>query len=66
MAQQPRNHGTAWTPDQVKTPKELAKGIPTRVMGLKLQRTEDAIYSKASQEGISLGPTNQSLHNRTK
>ena len=67
MAKQPKNHGKVWTPDQVKTLKELAKGnTPTRVIGLKLQRTEDAIYAKASDEGISLGPTNQSPYNRSK
>ncbi|MER8734704.1 hypothetical protein NKH28_34005 [Mesorhizobium sp. M1227] len=67
MAKQPKNQGKAWTPDQVKTLKELAKGnTPTRVIGLKLQRTEDTIYAKASDEGISLSPTNQSPYNRSK
>lgn len=67
MAKQPKNHGKAWTPDQVKTLKELATGnTPTRVIALKLQRTEDAIYAKASDEGISLSPTNQSPYNRSK
>jgi len=35
-------------------------------MGLKLERTPEAVQSKASQEGISLKPTNQSPYNRQK
>lgn len=67
MAKQRKNHGKAWTPAQVKTLKELAKGnTPTRVIGLKLQRTDDAVYAKASEEGISLKPTNQAPYNRRK
>ena len=67
MTKQPRNHGKAWTADQIKKLRELAKdNTPTRVIGLKLQRTEDAVYSKASEEGISLSPTNQSPYNRSK
>jgi hypothetical protein len=45
---------------------QLAKeNTPTRVIGLKLGRTEDAVRSKASEEGISLKPTNQSPYNRS-
>jgi hypothetical protein len=33
---------------------------------LELGRTEDAVRSKASQEDISLKPTNQSPYNRRK
>jgi len=56
-----RNTGTPWTPTQVKELRQLAKeNTPTRVIGLKLGRTEDAIRAKASEEGISLKPTNQS------
>jgi hypothetical protein len=40
--------------------RELAKGnTPTRVIGLKLGRTEGAIYAKAAELGVSLKPTNQ-------
>lgn len=61
MAKKPSNSGTPWTPAAVKQLKELAKGnTPTRVIGLKMGRTEGSIYSKASDEGISLAPTNQS------
>jgi len=47
--------------------RELAKGnTPTRVIGLKLGRTPDAVASKAGEKGISLKPTNQKPYNRTK
>jgi hypothetical protein len=67
MAKPPKNHRKAWTPQQVKQLKQLAKeNTPTRVMGLKLERTPDAVQAKASEEGISLKPTNQSPYNRRK
>ena len=45
--------------------KDLAKGnTPTRVIGVKLGRTPDAVSSKAAQDYISLMPTNQSPYNR--
>jgi hypothetical protein len=67
MAKYNRNSGKAWTPKDISTLKALAKGnTPTRVIGLKLGRTEDAVYSKASEEDISLDPTNQSPYNRSK
>ena len=65
MAKTPQNHGKAWTNDDVKELRKLAKeNTPTRVIGLKLGRTEDAIYGKAKDEGISLKPTNQAPYNR--
>lgn len=67
MAKSTRNAGNPWTAQDVRQLKELAKGnTPTRVIGLKLGRTETAIYGKASSEGISLSPTNQSPYNRKK
>jgi hypothetical protein len=61
MGTTPKNHGKPWTSAQVQQLQTLAKGnTPTRVIGLKLGRTEDAINSKASEEGISLRPVNQS------
>lgn len=63
----PANQGKQWKPEDVRELKKLAKdNTPTRVIGLKLKRTEDAIRSKAQQEGISLKPTNQSPYNRLK
>jgi hypothetical protein len=35
-------------------------------MGLKLGRTPEAVQQKASQEGVSLKPTNQRPYNRQK
>lgn len=67
MAKNPANHGKPWTPKQVKQLKQLVKqNTPTRVIGLKMGRTEDSIYTKASDKNISLKPTNQSPYNRKK
>lgn len=67
MSKSTRNTGKSWTPSEVKQVQQLAKqNTPTRVIGLKLGRTEGAIYNKASQEGIPLKPTNQSPYNRKK
>lgn len=61
MPKKPKNHGKAWDDGEVKELRKLAKGnTPTRVIGLKLGRTEDAVRAKASDENISLKPTNQS------
>ncbi len=67
MAKPPQNSGRAWTPTEVKSLQKLAAGnTPTRVAGLKLGRSEASVYSKASQEGISLKPTNQSPYGTKK
>lgn len=63
----PKNHGKDWTSQDVKQLENLANhNTPTRVIGLKMGRTESSIQSKASDENISLKPTNQSPYNRTK
>ncbi len=55
-----QNSGKKWTPGEVADLRELARhNTPTRVIGLKLGRTPDAVQSKASDKGISLKPTNQ-------
>ncbi len=67
MAKTPKNHGKAWTKTDVKELKSLvSQNTPTRVIGLKMGRTEDAIQGKASGEGISLKPTNQSPYGTKK
>ena len=67
MASRPTNHGKPWTGQQVRDLKKLAgENTPTRVMGLKLGRTEESIRSEASKEGVSLKPTNQAPYNRRK
>ncbi len=67
MTKSTRNTGKSWTTANVNQLKSLAKiNTPTRVIGLKLGRTANAIQSKASAERISLKPTNQSPYNRKK
>ncbi len=67
MAKPPSNHGKQWTSEDLSKLKQLAKeNTPTRVIGLKMQRTPDAVTQKASAENISLKPTNQSPYNRSK
>jgi hypothetical protein len=67
MTKSTRNTGKPWSPSEVKQLKDLAGGnTPTRVIGLKLGRTEDAVRNKASENGISLKPTNQSPYSRRK
>jgi len=56
----PTNHGQPWTPAANKQLQQLASGnTPTRVIGLKMGRTPGAVASHASQQGVSLKPTNQ-------
>ena len=65
MSKSTRNTGKQWTHEQERELRELARGnTPTRVIGLKLGRTEDSVRSKASELGVSLKPTNQSPYNR--
>jgi hypothetical protein len=65
MAKSTRNTGKSWTGTQVRELRSLAKGnTPTRVIGLKLGRSESAVRSKAGAKRISLKPTNQSPYNR--
>jgi hypothetical protein len=61
----PTNDGKRWTESHVRELRELAAGnTPTRVIGLKLGRTEQGIRSKAQAERIPLRPPNQSPYNR--
>ena len=60
-----RNTGKSWQPKDVSQLKQIIRqNTPTRVAGLKLGRTEDAIRGEASKLGLSLKPTNQSPYNR--
>lgn len=64
MPKYTRNTGKEWTKKDLRQLRDLAKqNTPTRVIGLKLGRTEDSVRSKASNEGISLRPNNQSPYN---
>jgi hypothetical protein len=65
MPKYTRNSGKEWTNADRRELKKLAsENTPTRVIGLKLGRTEAAVRSQASAEKISLKPTNQSPYNR--
>ena len=67
MTKSTRNTGKDWTARDVRDLRAYAReNTPTRVIGLKLGRTEEAVRSKASQKNISLKPTNQSPYNRSK
>lgn len=67
MAKKPENHRTHWTPTEVaQLAKEARGNTPTRVIALHLGRTPDAVQNKASDEGISLKPTNQSPYGTKK
>jgi hypothetical protein len=61
----PKNHRQPWTAADATNLKKLAaENTPTRVIGLKLGRTPDAVQAKAGEEGISLKPTNQRPYGR--
>ena len=61
MSKSTRNSGKTWTKTDVSNLRVLARqNTPTRVIGLKLGRTADAVRAKASEKNISLKPTNQS------
>lgn len=67
MAKWPDNKGKHWTAQQKLDLKQLAReNTPTRVIGLKLGRTADAVQSKASALGLSLKPTNQRPYGKGK
>ena len=60
MAKYNRNTGKPWTKSDVTQLKSLARqNTPTRVIGLKLGRTEDAVRTRAASEDVSLKPVNQ-------
>jgi hypothetical protein len=62
-----RNSGKPITKAVIQEVKSLAKqNTPTRVIGLKIGRTEYSVRSIASDNKISLKPTNQSPYNRKK
>jgi hypothetical protein len=62
-----RNMREPWTPTDIRTLKELAKGnTPTGVISLKMGRTPAAIRNKAGLEGISLKPINRSPRTSSK
>lgn len=60
-----RNEGKPWKSSEISKLREYAQeNMPTRVIGLKLGRPVNSVYTKASDNSISLSPTNQSPYNR--
>jgi len=67
MSWSTRNNGKEWKPADVRELRRLASGnTPTRVTAFKLGRTPAAISTKASEQRISLAPSNQSPYTRRK
>jgi hypothetical protein len=67
MSKYNRNTGTHWSTRDEQQLRHMAReNTPTRVIGLELGRTPDAVQSKASELNVSLRPTNQSPYNRHK
>ena len=65
MAKYNRNSGKSWTSNDVLQLRKMAnQNTPTRVIGLKLGRTPEAVYTEASKKNISLSPSNRSPYNR--
>lgn len=63
MSKTPKNHGKEWTPSEISKLEKLANGnTPTGLIAWQLQRTENSVRNKASEEDISLKPTNKSPH----
>jgi hypothetical protein len=62
-----RNSGKPWTRDDIQKLRQLAReNTPTRVIGLRLGRTESAVRTKARENNISLKPTNQPSRSRSR
>ena len=67
MPRYERNTGKHWSSTEVQALKQMARqNTPTRVIGLKLGRPVSGVYAKASEEGVSLRPTNQSPYGRSR
>lgn len=62
-----KNDYKRWESSEESRLRSLAKGnTPTRVIGLKLGRTPEAVQSKASTLGVSLDPHNRSPYGTKK
>jgi hypothetical protein len=67
MAKQPARHGQQWTTGDDQLLKKLIReNTPTRVMGLKLERTPEAVQQHANEIGLSTKPVNQRPNKRGK
>jgi hypothetical protein len=60
MTKAPKNNNKPWNPSDVaRLRKEIKENTPTRVLGLHLERTPEAVQKKANDLGLSTKPTNQ-------
>jgi hypothetical protein len=60
-----RNKNKNWSASDVRRLRQFARdNTPTRVIGLKLGRSETSVRGKAQRERISLRPTNRSPYGR--
>lgn len=67
MSKSSRNSNKKWTGQDIqKLASFAAHNKPTGLIAWELGRTKDSVYNKASQENISLHPTNKSPYNRRK
>ena len=67
MAITSSNRNKPWSAAEDKQLRQLIReNTPTRVIGFKLGRTQEAVYSHAQREGLSLKPVNQSPNKRRK
>jgi len=58
--------GQPWTSTEVKQLKSMGGKVPTRVIGLKLQRPVAGVQAKAQEIGMSLKPINKSPRSKLK
>jgi hypothetical protein len=67
MAKQPAKHREPWTRgDDQQLKKLIRENTPTRVMGIKLERTPAAVQQHANDIGLSTKPVNQRPNKRNK
>jgi hypothetical protein len=65
MAKQPAKHRQTWTRgDNQQLKKLIRENTPTRVMGIKLERTPEAVQQHANELGLSTKPVNQRPNKR--
>ena len=67
MAKTPAKHRQPWTTGDDQLLKKLVReNTPTRVMGIKLERTPAAVQQHANEIGLSTKPVNQRPNKRNK
>jgi hypothetical protein len=67
LAKQPAKHRQPWTrTDEQLLKKLIRENTPTRVMGIKLERTPAAVQQHANEAGLSTKPVNQRPNKRGK